>query len=139
MRYMFVTCSLIGVVLSTGACVTTQVFRVEDHCRPAELPLGRPVTVVLEGERHARMHGFLESADADSLRLMTSVDGQAVRFPLACRDVLSVTYEFKDREKTRRLAKSAGIGISVALLVVALAVCVDSEDRCRFPDSYDGR
>ncbi len=130
---------IVVVVFGLSSCVTTQVFRVEDQCRPAELPLGRTVTVVLEGDRHARMHGFLESADADSLRLMTSVDGQAIRFPLACRDVASVTYEFKDREKTRRLVKSAGIGISAALLVVALAVCVDSEDRCRLPDSYDGR
>ena len=73
------------------------------------------------------MHGFLESADADSLRLMTSTDRRAVSFALACSDVESVTYEFEDREKTRRAAKVAGITISAVLLAVVVALCVDSE------------
>ena len=131
MRYMLF-CILPAILFATSACVTTQVFRVSGECNPPELPLRRTVTLSLRGERPTRLHGFLDSADRDSLRLASSITQLDDYRVIACRDVASVSYTFKDREQNRKVAKAAGGALGTLLVVAVLATCLDEDSECDF-------
>jgi hypothetical protein len=125
-------CVLPAMLFATSACKTTQVFRVSGECRPHELPLRRTVTLSLRGEPTTRLHGFLDSADRDSIRLASSITQLDDYQVIACRDVASISFTFKDREESRKVAKAAGGTVAALLVAAVLATCLDDDAKCDF-------
>ena len=122
-------------ILSLGlcACTTTQVFRVADVCDPHELPIRRTVSVYRTGSPPTQLRGFLVSADRDSLRLAKSSEEPEDVRALACREVDSITYTFRDREAARQGAKAAGIVVGGVMMAFVVATCLDSDKGCKIP------
>lgn len=116
--------------LSLSACSTTQVFRVAGPCEPDGLPVRRTVDLVAMGRPPTRLTGFLESADGDSLRIVTTTSGVDSIHTFACRKVSTITYTYRDKAAMRDGARLAGIVASGVLAAFVAVKCLAPDGGC---------
>ena len=51
---------------------------------------------------------------------------------IACRDVATVSYTFKDRERSRKAGKIAAGVVGTLIVFAVLATCIDEDSKCDF-------